>query len=77
MAGALGRLDGLQPTRSDVTGHETGLQCILKIDSARIRAIQMKNIAEGSHTYPTRKRNDVDQQRKKKIENEYDIIRTV
>jgi hypothetical protein len=27
VAGALGRLDGLQPTRSDVTGHGTGLQC--------------------------------------------------
>ncbi len=33
MAGALGRLDGLQqvqPTRSDVTGHETGLQCAVR-----------------------------------------------
>ncbi len=27
MAGALGRLDGLQPTRSAVTGHGTGLYC--------------------------------------------------
>ncbi len=27
VAGALGRLDGLQPTRSDVTGHGTGLHC--------------------------------------------------
>jgi hypothetical protein len=30
VAGALGRLDGLQPTRSDVTGPETGWQCAVR-----------------------------------------------